>query len=405
VSTRASVASVAAGVWLVAACAESPTAPSPSPPPERSAIFDPTVLHRVDVTMDPADWQALRDDFLSNRYYPADVTLDGEHVSQVGVRSRGGATRSGTKPSLHVKFHEYARAQRFHGLESLAIKNVLPDPTLLREYLAMAAYEAMGVPAPAVSFARLSVNGDYWGLYSIVEAVEDEHFLALRFGESHGQLYQYEYPGPWDFSPRGEDAGAYVPYPFKPETHAEDPDTTGLLALIRAINSGSDETFTRDLAAFLDLELFLMFMAVENAVAEGDGLVGFVGMNNFYLYEYAGRQRFAFVAWDRNASFNAPAWPILHRMEQNVLTRRLLADPEALSLYLDALRRTVDEFVNEDVLGPRLEAAYRLIREAVLEDSNRIHGNDEFEAEIERLRTFVAWRRDEVLSQIAGLGH
>jgi spore coat protein CotH len=398
----------AAALALAGGCATPPTvsdtppAPGATPAPARSPIFDPAVLHQVEVTMDPAEWQLLRDDIQSNRYYVADVVIDGQSVAQVGVRSRGGATRSPDKPSLHVRFEEYVSARRFHGLQALAIKNMLADPTLMREYLAMAAYEAASVPAPAVSFARLRVNGEYRGVYGLVEAVEDEHFLETRFGESGGQLYQYDHREPWDFGYRGDDPALYVPVPFKPETNQRDPDISGLMALIRAVNSAPDATFTQEIAALVDLDRLLTFMAVENAVAEGDGLVGFVGMNNFHLYQHAGR--FVFIAWDRDGSFNSPAWPVFHRLDQNVLTRRLLADPAVESIYLEALRRTVDEVVTPEVLGSRLEAAYALIREAVLEDSHRAHGNDEFEAEVDRLRTFVASRRASVSRQLAALG-
>lgn len=395
-------AGLVAGLGLAAACAERPPMP---PPPGRSPIFDPTVLHEVEVAMDPLDWQALRDNFQSNQYYPADVALDGERVPQAGVRSRGGATRSPIKPSLQLQFDEYARAQRFHGLRRVAVKNLTDDSSFLREYLSMATYEAIGIAAPAVSFARLTVNGEYWGLYNLIESVEDEAFLGAHFGESQGQLYQYEYPGaPYDFSYRGDDAASYVPRPFKPELREEDDaDPAGLLALIRTINSGPDETFAQSIAPFLDPGQVLTFLAVENAVTAGDALVGIFGMNNFYLYQYAGGSRFVFIPWDRGATFQNPGWPLFYRIDSNVLTRRLLADPGLTRVYLDALRRTVTEFLNEERLGTRLEAAYTLIREAVLTDPHKPYGGDDFELGVEDVRSVVAGRRNDVLRQLDAL--
>ena len=57
-------------------------------------IFNPGVLHEVRVVIDPADWQALRDNFRTNQYYAANVSIDGEVVEQVGIRSRGKGSRS-----------------------------------------------------------------------------------------------------------------------------------------------------------------------------------------------------------------------------------------------------------------------------------------------------------------------
>ena len=63
-------------------------------------MFNPAVLHEVRIVMDPSDWQALRDNFRTNQYYAANVSIDGEVIEQVGVRSRGKGSRSGEKPAI-----------------------------------------------------------------------------------------------------------------------------------------------------------------------------------------------------------------------------------------------------------------------------------------------------------------
>ena len=352
--------------------------------------------------MDALDWRTLRDHFEGDQYYVADLAIDGEAVAQVGVRSRGGATRSGTKPSLQVKFDEYLKAQRFHGLNRVAIKNLVDDPSFLREYLSMATYRAMGVAAPEVSFARVRVNGEYVGLYNLIENV-DESALEKRFAESTGYLYDYQYGGPWDFGFRGEEATSYVPSPFQPETHEDDPDVATLIAFVRTVNSGPDLTWSASMATYLDRAQFLMFLAVENALTAGDGLAGIFGVNNFFLYQYAGGNRFVFIPWDRGATFQAVEWPIFYRTDQTVLTRRFLADPEMAGLYTGALRRTVTECLNESVLGQRLEAAHVLVREAALADPKKPYTNAEFEAGVAAVRDVVAGRRADVLAQLDAL--
>ncbi|MCU0242405.1 MAG: hypothetical protein MUF51_08275, partial [Vicinamibacteria bacterium] len=64
-------------------------------------------MHEIKLQMEPADWAALRQNFLTNQYYAADVTIDGQTIRQVGIRSRGYGSRNENKPGLKVDFNKY----------------------------------------------------------------------------------------------------------------------------------------------------------------------------------------------------------------------------------------------------------------------------------------------------------
>jgi hypothetical protein len=59
--------------------------------------------------------------------------------------------------------------------------------------------------------------------------------------------------------------------------------------------------------------------------------------------------------------------------------------------------------VSEAVAGQRLEAAYALVRQAALTDPKKPYTNQEFELEVERVRTIVGRRQADVLQQIDAL--
>src|SRR4051794_32239177 len=86
-------------------------------------IFNPAVLHETRLVIDPADWKALQDNFRSNQYYAANVSIDGDVIEQIGIRSRGNGSRSAVKPSIKLDFNKYVKGQQFHGLKSVAVKN------------------------------------------------------------------------------------------------------------------------------------------------------------------------------------------------------------------------------------------------------------------------------------------
>jgi spore coat protein CotH len=379
---------------VVSACACAGASPARAADP----MFDQAVLHETRIVMDPADWQALRNNFLTNQYYAANISMDGEVVQQAGIRSRGSGSRNETKPGLKVDFNKYIKTQEFHGYKTLVLDNLTQDPALMREKLAFAVFEAMGIAAPQIAHTRLTVNDEYWGVYTLVEPVS-KPFLKSRLGEESGNLFDFEYLDVWDFSYRGPEVRAYVPSPFQPQTNEDKLDPSGLIAFIRAVSELPEATFSRDIAAWMDTERFLTYLAVENALAEYDGFVGDFGVNNFYLYQYGNQNRFTWIPWDKETNLQSATWPALRRVETNVLTRKLLADPAQQAVYKAALRRAAG-FVNEGFLGALIERTYSQIREAALLDTKKQVSNDDFELAVGGLRAVVAARQADILLQV-----
>jgi len=395
-----------AGLALLTACARgTPTAPTEAEPtpvpsaPPGAPIFDALVLHEASLELDRSAWKALRDHYLSNQYYAADLTVDGVVVRQVGIRSRGEGSRNEEKPGLKVEFDKYVPGQELYGYKSLVVDNLLQDASMLRERLAFLVFEAMGIAAPRNAHARLTVNGEYWGLYALVEPVS-KPFLEARLGEKSGSLFDYEWRFPYDLSWLGPEPSAYVPLPFQPETNESKPDiATGLVSFVQAINETPDASFVSAMGERIDVDRFLTYVAVENALAEADGIVGDFGINNFYLYEYGAKNRFVFVPWDKDNTFRAGAWPLYRNLDTNVLTRKLVADPAKRQLYADAVSRTVDSFLNPRWLTPQLEIAYQQIRSAALADVYKPWTNDQFEASVGGLRGVIDAREHDVGAQ------
>jgi spore coat protein CotH len=357
------------------------------------------VLHEASLDIDPSAWQALRDNYLSNQYYAANLTVDGVAVRQVGIRSRGEGSRSEEKPGLKVEFDKYVPAQEYYGYKSLVIDNLTQDASMLRERLSFLVFEAMGIAAPRNAHARLSVNGQYWGLFALVEPVS-KPFLDARLAEKSGTLFDYEWRFNYDFSWLGADPAAYVPLPFEPETNQDRSDVAaGLVAFVRAINESPDGSFVTAMAERIDVDRFLTYVAVENAIAEGDGIVGDFALNNFYLYEYGAKNRFVFIPWDKDSTFRSGTWPLYRHLETNVLTRRLTADPAKRTFYADTVVRAADSFVNPRWLTPQLDVAYQQIRSAALGDVRKPWTNTQFEAAVNGLRGVIAARENDVRAQ------
>jgi spore coat protein CotH len=363
--------------------------------------FDPERLHEARLKVDPADWTTLLDNKLKNDYYVADLTIDGERLPRVGIRVRGyGSRKYCYKPSLRLDMNRYVDFQDFHGHTSLVLDNQSQDPTFMRERLAFIVFQAMDFAAPLQSYARVWVNDEYLGLYTLTEPV-DRLFLQKRFGESGGNLFDYESNGwAWDFSWRGESRAAYIPDPFVPKTNKTTLDPTALIAFVRAINQSPDETYVSDLSRSIDPGRFLTYVAIENAIAEQDGIVGDWSLANFYLYQFAGTSRFEFIPWDKDFCFRKGSWPLYRRIKRNVLTRRLIRIREQNEFYISTLKRIVTTYVNERWLLPRLEEAYRQTRAAARADFRKTFTNEVYEKEVENLRQVIRERERDVFKQL-----
>ena len=172
--------------------------------PTSDDFFDPGVLHEIRIVMQAGDWQALHSPSVGNEYFPCSFEWRGVVVENAGVRTRGNSTRDTVKPGLHVDFNRYSDSQTFLGLKSVELKNSAQDASMLRDRLSMLFFRRMGLAAPRDVHAKVFVNGEYSGVYVVVERI-DKVFLKRQFGENDGYLYEYEWIGPYGFEYRGPD--------------------------------------------------------------------------------------------------------------------------------------------------------------------------------------------------------
>lgn len=361
-------------------------------------MFDQSRLHECKLELDPADWSALRANFQTNQYYAANLTVDGETVKQVGIRSRGAGSRSGEKPGLKLDFNKYVSGQEFHGYKSVVLDNVTQDPSMMRELLANSVFESVGIAAPQISFCRLTINTDFWGLYTLIESVS-KPFLKARLGEESGTLYDYEYTTDYRFGYLGDGLAPYSPVPFEPQTNENKLDT-GLADFIKAINQTPQSGYAAAMESYIDVKKFLTHVAVENACAEYDGVVGQFGLNNFYLYQYGNQKKFVFIPWDKDTSFQAAEWPVQQRMDSNEFTKRLMLDPAMKSYYESEVKRIASNFVTTAFLTPRIDQFAGLIRASVAADTHKPFTLADFEAAVAGLKGIAAARAGNVAAQV-----
>jgi spore coat protein CotH len=272
-------------------------------------------------------------------------------------------------------------------------------------------YERMGLAAPREAHAALYVNNVYAGLYAVVESI-DKDFLRRVFGgvegniENDGHLFEYKWLTEWFFSYPGDNLDVYAPF-FDPVTH-ENASAVELYApleaMFRAMNESSDAVFMETVGAYLDLPLFMRHVAVQSFLAQWDGILGYAGANNFYLYRFENSSRSQFIAWDEDNAFRAADFPILEGHDRNVLMRRAMSVPGLRAAYFDALRAAAASAAEPtgDVswLEQEIQQQRSIVDAAMWADALKPYTNEEYAAAADALVEFARVRPAFVYSQI-----
>lgn len=155
-----------------------------------NTLFDTSKVHTIDIVMD--DWEEFTANCKSEEYYTCSVVIDGEAFKNVAIRGKGNTSLSqvnNDRYSYKIEFDHYDSTTTYHGLDKLCLNNIIQDNTYMKDYLTYQMMNDMGVASPLCSYAYITVNGEDWGLYLAVEAVE-ESFLQRNYGKDYGELYK-----------------------------------------------------------------------------------------------------------------------------------------------------------------------------------------------------------------------
>ena len=157
-----------------------------------STLFDTSRVHTIDIVID--DWDAFLETATGEEYTVCSVVIDNEAVKNVAIRGKGNtslstvATMGSSRYSFKLEFDHYEDGKTYKGLDKLCLNNLIQDNTYMKDYLAYRLMDEYGVDTPLCSYVWVTVNGEDWGLYLAVEAVEDSFTSRVYNGE--GDLYK-----------------------------------------------------------------------------------------------------------------------------------------------------------------------------------------------------------------------
>ncbi len=430
-----------------------------------SRLFDTDEILRINLVMEEDEWEDMLANAMEEAYYACDVEINGEMFYHVGIRPKGNTslTSIASDPdtdrySLKLEFDQYETGQTCYGLDKLILNNHYADATSMKEALVYDMYQYLGADASLYNYAEISVNGEYWGLYLALEAVEDS-FLLRNYGTENGALYkpdsmnmgnkgdesfhdmqpqerqqeqeqsqdrerkeEFKPGGHGDFSMGG--SGANLNYTDQDldsystiwEGKVTDTGEVEHKRVVEALKNISEGT---DLENYMDVDNLLKYMAVHIFSVNEDSLSGMMA-HNYYLYESGGQLNL--LPWDYNLAFggmggmggskgSSDSNDSATRMVNNAIDHAfsgteffdtLMENEEYHARYYGYLKQLVEEYIDEG----GFESFYRRTRNQIdslmEQDPTAFYSYEEYEEAVDTLYEIVRLRGQSIGGQIEG---
>lgn len=293
----------------------------------------------------------------ADSYLLADsVFINGKKFESCGVKFKGNSSydASRIKNPLHIKL-DYVKNADYQGFENIKLGNAWSDNAMIREPLCYAILRQY-MDAPRGNFARVYINGEYYGLMNNAESI-DKNFLLDHFYSSKYEFYKcnpISIGSGLGNGPNLAYLGADLSNYYNKYELESDTGWTQLINFCDTLNNHYE--YLNDVA---DVDRLIWMLAFNNAMVNLDSYSG-AFRQNYYLYRNH-RQQWIPIVWDLNmciggfsvaggtAGALTPATMqtmnyTLHKSESGwPLIYKLLNDQSRYKMYLAHLRTINNE--------------------------------------------------------------
>lgn len=345
-------------------------------------LFDETMVHRIDMNFQQVGfWDSLNENYNIGfngggdvPYMMASVVIDGTEVDSVGVRQKGFYSNWGSgdalKKPLKISLNEYVSGRKYDGIKKINLSNGFQDPSMMRDALAYRFMRSAGIHAPRTSFSKVYLNGTYWGLYIMVEEV-DERSLKNWYPADSGNLFKCISNTSLLYQGNGVDN--YTDE-FDLKTNETQNDWSKLVYLTKMINT-PQANFQDSIVKALNLDTYLPVLAADILMYNWDSY--YEHGRNFFLYEHPESHKMEWIPWDYNLAFSTSETNLIvdysQAMQDQPLVKKLQADPELRSAFFDHVCILIDNYFTLANLEDYITTTGALIRPALNDDPNKFY--------------------------------
>lgn len=369
-------------------------------------------ITEVEITVTEEHWyQKLlthKSNYVKKRVL-ASAKINNIQFDSIGIRFKGNSSffsplkDSLDKLPLNLKLSYKDKGQQYNDeYRTIKLSNVFRDPSYIRETLSYAIARTY-VPAPQANYARVTVNGEYWGLYSLTQSI-DEQFQLENYGSEEGILFKCD-PS-WEEKPapackRGDKANLQylgddsVCYADKYELKRSKKGWSQLIALTKQLATAPEE-----LEKSFNVDEALWMLAFNNVLVNLDSYTGRL-CHNYYLY-LDEHNVWHPLLWDMNLSMggfrfsglggrldNAQLGNLslfLHLKEKNQrrpLITKLLGIPLYRKMYVAHAKTIYEDYLKDRQYIKLADELRESIREEVMADKESLYAPETFDGNYE----------------------
>ena len=364
-----------------------------------TAVLDPALTSDLPILhwfMDPVDYAEALAHRFTDVTEPALLFYDGRLYDGVEARVRGQTARNWPKP--HWKFF-MPQGHLFEApllipreVDTFDLQSNYADKSYLREILSWRMMDAAGLPAGHIFPVHVEQNGDYFGLYSFLEAPDSDFVERSKLDPEGARYKAFE-------NLRGRATMAEILPLYQKESRLDE-DYSDLWELIVQINLPADPALKNWIADNIDIPAVINYVAAQAILHNNDHL-----NKNYFVYrDTLGTRRWRLLPWDldltlgrvwNGASLNdeiyadkdsvpgkpvtvQPSHPLLGTRDHmpfqqlyNFMIDRVLLYDDFRNMYLRRLRTLMDELLTEGALEAQIDELVSQIADEVGPDVSR----------------------------------
>lgn len=284
-------------------------------------IFDQTKLNTFELWLPKEHLAFLDNNPVAEEYIEGTLVFEGDTISPVGIRYKGSigafvnclsgnnwSNPSGyktcTKLSMKIKINWEGREEKFYKLKKLQFHSMNLDDSQMRDRLGYWLFRKMGVSAPRSVHARLMINGQYSGLYALVEHI-DGRFTRYNFDDGKGNLYKEV----WPLHSNGNPHSAFTYLNALKTNEDENPSIDLIRTFAQEVANASDNDLQNVISKWMNIDEIISYAVVDRTIRNDDGAFHwYCGGNtcsphNYFWYEEPNNEQLHLIPWDLDNAF------------------------------------------------------------------------------------------------------
>ena len=285
------------------------------------SLFRQNNLPILEIDLPKGALDYINSDPTSEIYVEGSLTYNGETISPIGIRYKGSVgafvggvsgedwanpsgRKTATKLSMKFKIDWKGYHSTFYDLKTLQLHSMNLDNSQMHDRLGYWLFRQMGVPAPRCVHTKLYINGEYNGLFSLVEQI-DEQFADYHFSDGSGNLYKEVWPIKSNNSIQSDKKF----YEGLVNNNIQGTNIDIIKSFAKNILNASDSEIQSVVNQHMDLNKTIALAVVDRAIRNDDGPFhwycdwGSCKPHNFFWYENPTTNKVYLIPWDLDNAF------------------------------------------------------------------------------------------------------